>query len=117
LIIFLSHIFLSTLPLFPFFSMDGETFDIQLDTVGAEAVQQTLDALGVKAESVNHAAAAAEETTGTPGTGAILPTSDAAAAVQIDLAPLLAAQERTNDLLAAILAALEQRPVTTQPTY
>ena len=34
-----------------------ETAEIQLDTVGAEAVQQTLDALGVNAEQVNAAAA------------------------------------------------------------
>ena len=31
----------------------NETSEIQLDPVGAEAVQQTLDALGVQAEQVN----------------------------------------------------------------
>ena len=33
--------------------MSDETYEIQLDTVGQEAVQQTLDALGVKAEKIN----------------------------------------------------------------
>ena len=35
----------------------------------------------------------------------------------VDLAPLLSAIGRTNGLLAAILAAIESRPVTSSPTY
>lgn len=98
---------------------DTDTFEIQLDTVGAEAVQQTLDALGVHADEVNHAAAAAEET-GSPGSGEH-PPSDAAAAVQIDLSEfmvgIIAAQEQTNSLLEEILAAIQEKPVTQTPTY
>ena len=33
--------------------MNLDTYEIQLDATGQEAVQQTLDALGVKAESIN----------------------------------------------------------------
>ena len=33
--------------------MNLDTYEIQLDATGQEAVQQTLDALGVKAEKIN----------------------------------------------------------------
>lgn len=80
-----------------------ETYDIQLDAVGAEAVQQTLDALGVKAESVNAAASSdVGQASSSPSTGP-------------DLAGVLAALETTNDILRDILAAV--RTSQPPPTY
>ena len=56
-----------------------------------------------------------------PGEGPrqALPASQSAAAppISVDLSSIAAAQERTNDLLSQILAALEARPVTQLPTY
>jgi hypothetical protein len=78
-----------------------DTFDIELDTVGAEAVQQTLDALGLKAEEVNAAASGHE--TAAPGAS--------------DWSPLLDALHLQTSILARIADLLENRPVHPNPTY
>jgi hypothetical protein len=97
--------------------MDGDTFELQLDAVGAEAVQQTLDALGIKAEQVTAAAAGPEGEAPAPAPTSGFPAGQATPPPEIDLAGIMAAIDRTNDLLAAILTALENRPTTPNPTY
>ncbi len=98
--------------------MADENFEIQLDTVGAEAVQQTLDALGVQAEQINTTAAG--DATAGPEASVLAPGSAGQAPASFsapDLAGVLAALDRTNDLLASILQAIETRPLNSQPTY
>ncbi len=80
--------------------MNLDTYEIQLDAVGQEAVQQTLDALGVKAESVN-ATEAASSDAATRQTAAATPTSN------LDLS-------RVEALLERIAVATERN---TQPVY
>ncbi len=81
-------------------AIELETAEMQLDAVGAEAVQQTLDALGIQAEAVN-------STAGGDGPPASPPSSIAAA----DLS-------RIEALLERIAAAVERTPSATPgPTY
>ncbi len=80
--------------------MNLETYEIQLDTVGQEAVQQTLDALGVKTQSIN-ATEAASSDAATRQTAAASPTST------LDLS-------RVESLLERIAVATERQQ---QPVY
>ncbi len=94
-----------------------ETAEIQLDTVGAEAVQQTLDALGLEVEQVN--AAAGDGTAGPEGASAV-PGHDRAAnspSTESDLAGVLAALDRQTEILERIAATLEGHHSTSTPTY
>ncbi len=82
--------------------MNLDTYEIQLDTVGQEAVQQTLDALGVKAESINTAAAGQGSEAGVPPSAFRLPPSDLST---------------TNALLERIAAAVERNHSYPEPVY
>ena len=93
-----------------------ETAEIQLDTVGAEAVQQTLDALGLEVEQVNAAVPGEEPADRTAATVATPHTTDPSPAAA-DLSPLLAALDRQTEILERIAATLEGHHSTSTPTY
>jgi hypothetical protein len=111
--------------------MDSETFELKLGTVAAEAVQQTLDALGVQVQQVNAAASgpatgdrppqtAASVSTSTPGAAALpadAATADTEPPAPIDLAPLLVALDRQTEILERIATILETQPVQPPSTY
>jgi len=97
--------------------MADETFELQLDTVGAEAVQQTLDALGVQVEQVNAAASSEQGSAAANAPLSVAGDTNTATSTPIDLAPLLAALDRQTEILERIATLLENRPVTPAPTY
>jgi hypothetical protein len=105
-------------------ALNVDTYDIQLDAAGAAAVRQTLDALGVKAEAINDAIRTVGNDAGEDTGGLMRPAEWTVPARQAalfdapaDPSQILAAIARTNDLLAAILPAIENRPMPQQPTY
>ncbi len=83
--------------------MNLDTYEIQLDATGQEAVQQTLDALGVKAGQVNAAAAGASALEGSTTASNVPPGS-------VNLS-------RVEALLERIAAAVERQNHQTQPVY
>jgi len=97
-------------------AIELDTAEIQIETVGVEAAQQVLQALtGSTAEM---STTTADVPTPAPGGPQVVQAaSPEHNAVQPDNTALLAAIERTNAILAEILAALEARPVQQQPTY
>jgi hypothetical protein len=98
-------------------AIELETAEIAIDTVGAEAVQQTLDALGVQVDEVNAAAGVSDDAAAefTPAA-----KQEGYATAQADVSPnigdLLAEQRRTNDLLERLIELTEQHQHNA-PTY
>ena len=80
-----------------------ETYEIGVEVTGIEAAQQAMAALGIDPSQDSEETAAGE-----PGEA----TSSSS-----DLSGLLAAQERTNELLAEILEAIRGQPKPSEATY
>jgi hypothetical protein len=92
-----------------------ETAEVTIDTVGAEAVQQTLDALGIQAGDVN---APATDTTALAKDDPQRPDPKAAANTDdsLDLSALVAEQRQTNTLLERLIELTAQHQHSA-PTY
>ncbi len=95
-----------------------ESAEIQIDTVGVEAVRQTLDALGIQTEPIH--SAGSESTPGPTGatTAPGGPSQASPSSPGTDLAGVLAAIARSNEILERIAAAVETPPPPPpRPTY
>ncbi len=87
-------------------AIELETAELQINTVGAEAAQQALDALGVDAEQVNAAA----------GDGPAGPGAEDAGPGSV-LTDVLAALNQQTEILQRIAAAVENQPPSPPATY
>ncbi len=92
-----------------------ETAEIQLDTVGAEAVQQTLAALGVQAKQVNSEAADATIAAPDQAAASATPQTNENPGA-FDDTRIIAALDRQTEILERIATALQREP-TQPPTY
>jgi len=95
-----------------------DTVEFQLDTVGAVAVQQTLDALGVKAESIN----ASTDGSNTPAVyqeknGSRETEGGEGEGQALDLTPVLEALDRQTEILERIASAIDNQKPAASPRY
>ena len=95
-----------------------ETYEIGVEITGIEAAQQAMAALGIGVEQVTDEAARDDGPVTPDGDEAATGEArDASLSSSLDLSGFLEAQERTNELLGEILAAIQGQPKPEEAHY